>query len=61
MFSSFGDGVTFPQRGHVPDDDPEAGISPGGLAGGGGGGREVGISVTPSIASRTAAGLASVG
>ena len=45
----------------MPDDDPEAGISPGGLAGGGGGGREVGISVTPSIASRTAAGLASVG
>ena len=44
----------------MPDDDPEAGISPGGLAGGGGG-REVGISVTPSIASRTAAGLASVG
>ena len=55
VFSSFGDGVTFPQRGHVPDDDPEAGIPPGGA------GREVGISVTPSVTSRTAAGLASVG
>jgi len=53
VFSSFGDGVTFPQRGHVPDDDPEAGIPPGGA------GREVGISVTPSVTSRTAAGLAS--
>ena len=61
VFSSFGDGVTFPQRGHVPDDDPEAGIPPGGLGLAGGAGREVGISVTPSVTSRTAAGLASVG
>ena len=45
----------------MPDDDPEAGIPPGGLGLAGGAGREVGISVTPSVTSRTAAGLASVG
>jgi len=49
VFSSFGDGLTFPQRGHVPPhDDPEAGTG-------------AGTPPPSTIATRSAAGLASVG
>ena len=50
VFSSFGDGLTFPQRGHVaPEDDLEAGHGTGSPA------------MVPSVSTRTSAGLASVG